>query len=105
MVQDMGNTFLFLVHTNFFAVTTAGPASAVANGVEPPAGQRGGPLFGGDRGREPGAPSGGAGAVASRGRSGGRASMTGRFIGPVLLRPSGSRWLAESWRCSLLSVP
>jgi len=54
MVQDMGNTFWFLVHTNFFAATTAGPASAVANGVEPPVAERSGPLAGGHRRSDPG---------------------------------------------------
>jgi hypothetical protein len=49
MVQDMGNTFWFLVHTNLFRATTAAPASAVANGVEPPVAERSGPLDGGHR--------------------------------------------------------
>lgn len=54
MVQDMGNTFWFLVYTNFFAVGTAEPASAVANGVEPPVAERSDPLDGGHRRSDPG---------------------------------------------------
>ena|SRR5688572_7872444 len=54
MAQDMGNTFSFLVHTNFLRSTTAGPASAVANGVEPPVAERSVPPNGGHRRSDPG---------------------------------------------------
>lgn len=81
MVQDMGNTFWFLVHTNLFRATTAGPASAVANGVEPPVDERAVAL------------SMAATGVAIRGPIGGRASITRRVMVPGLPLPLGSRSL------------